>query len=184
MKDKIKDSIFIVSIVYSIIIISLMLFSYSTSVNTVEFNDDSENIKILNQYKENLKDIGESTCKSSLNNLINHYEKTSYNGKVNLKDKIMDEDFVLKYAAAIIKDCNLNDETRSSVALKMLTSSIQFDEVLQRLYFQYEIKIPDLNNRLIMEPSMDGIRYNINRKNQLEAIKMIIDVLEGESKYE
>ena len=182
MKENIKKTIFIISILYSFIIIALMLYSYSTSINTIEFNDDVKNIKTLNEYKEDLKNIEESTCKNTLNKLINHYEKTSYSGKVNLKD--MDEGRIIKYAKAIINDCNLNDEIKDSIAIKMITSSIQFDEVIQKLYFQYEIKIPDLNNRLAMEPNMNALRYNINRKNQLEVIKIIIDKLKEESKYE
>lgn len=184
MKEKIKRIIFTVAILYSIIVVILMFYSYSTSINTMPFTDESDNINTLNKYKEDLKNIKESSCKNALNNLINHYERTSYNGKVNLKDKYMDEDGVLKYAQAIFNDCNLKEDVRQKIAIKTITSSIQIDEVLKELYFQYEIRIPDLNNRSIMEMSFNTIRYKINRENQLEVIEMLVDMLKGEQGYE
>lgn len=182
MRDKIKSLIFIISMAYSIVIIVLMLYSYSTSINTIEFNDNEDNIKLLNNYKEKLANIEASTCKNSINELINHYEKTSFNGNVNLKEKYLGEVEIgiIKYAPSIIKECNLSDTDRSTMALKMLTSSIQFDEVIETLKFQYEIRIPDLNNRSMMETSLNPIRYNINRKNQLDIIEMLIDNLKEE----
>lgn len=184
MKEKIKGIIFTIAIVYSIVVVILMLYSYSTSIITISFTDKSDNINTLNKYKEDLKNIQESSCKIALNSLINHYERTSYNGIVNLKDKYIEEDGTLKYAEAIIKNCNLKDDVRQKIALKMITSSIQFDEVLKELYFQYEIRIPDLNNRSIMEISLYTIRYEINRVNQLDTIEMLVDMLKGEQVYE
>ena len=180
MKEKIKKMIFTIAIIYSIVVVVLMLYSYNTSTNMMEFNDDSENINLLNEYKKDLINIKDSICKNALNDLIEHYEKTSYNGIVNLKDKYLSEDVPLKYATAIIKDCNLNDNIRKNIAFKVLTASVQSDEILKELYFQYEIKMPDINNRSIMETNLYAIRYTINRQNQLEIIKMLIDVLKGE----
>ena len=180
MKDKIRKSLFITAVIYSITVIILMLYSYSTSINTIEFNDNSDNIKVLNEYKEDLKDLQDSSCKNNLNMLINYYERTSYNGMVNFKDKYIEEDGLLKYVSLIIDECNLSDDIKSSLAIKMITASIQFEEVIKDLVFQYEIRIPDFNNRSLMEVELNPLRYNINRKNQLETIKMLIDVLKGE----
>ncbi len=184
MKEKIKRVLFTIAILYSVIIVVLMLYSYSTSINTMNFYDDSENTNLLTAYKEDLKNIGDSSCKTALNNLINHYEKTSYNGIVNLKDKYIEEDGVLKYAQAIFNDCNLKGDFRRKIALKTIASSIQIDEVLKELYFQYEIRVPDLNNRSIMEMNFNTIRYKINRENQLEVIEILVDMLKGEQEYE
>jgi hypothetical protein len=184
LKEKIKEIIFTIAILYSIVIVILMIYSYNTSINTMPFTDESDNITTLNKYKEDLKNIEESSCKTALNNLINHYERTSYNGIVNLKDKYLDEDGVLKYAEAIFKDCSLKDDIRQKIAIKTISSSIQIDEVLKELYFQYEIRVPDLNNRSIMEMNFNTIRYKINRENQLEVIEILVDMLKGEQEYE
>ena len=184
MKDKIKNSLLIIAIVYSITILALMLYSYNTSINTIELNDGNENITVLNNYKEKIKNIEESTCKNALTNLIEHYDKTSYNGIVNLKDKYFSEDSVLNYATDIFNNCHLSDNDKNAIALKMLTASIQFDTVVERLLFQYEIRIPDYDNRLLMELSLNEISYNINRKNQLETMALLIDILDKEIKYE
>ena len=184
MKKKIMNSLLIISIAYSIIIIVLMLCSYSTSINIIEFNDSNDNIKMLNNYKEELKNIESSACKNALSELINHYEETSFNGDVDLKNMYLNDKGVLHYATAIFNDCNLTDENKTSIGIKIITASIQFDEVLETLKFQYEIRVPDLSNRSILEVGLNTIRYNINRKNQLEAIKELIDILSKERNYE
>ena len=184
MKEKIKGIIFTIAIIYSIVIVLLMLYSYSTSINTMPFTDESDNINTLNKYKQDLKNIKESTCKSALNSFINHYERTSYNGIVNLKDKYMDEEIVLKYAEAVLNDCNLKENVRKKISFNLLTSSIQLDEILKELYFQYEIRVPDLNNRSIAEIDLSTISYHINRWYQLETIDMIIDMLKEEHENE
>ena len=181
MKEKLKNTIFIISIIYSITIILLMLYTYTTSTNTIKLTDNKENITTLNNYKQRLNNIKPTPCTNSLNNLINHYENTSYNKKVNIKDKYNEKDWIVDYFQPINNNCNLDKETKESLSTKILTASIQFDEVLQKLYFQYELKIPDLNNRSLIEPNLDQIRYNINRKNQLDAIKTIIDLLEEDN---
>ena len=184
MKERVKELIFIISIVYSLFIIALMLYSFFTSHNIIELNDSSDNIELLNNYKESLKNIKESTCKSALNDLIAHYEKTSYNGEINFKNQVEASDGLLNHASSLLKSCNFDEETRKSVVHNMLIASIQFEEVLQKFYFQYEIRIPDLNNRELSEPSLNVIRYSINRNSQLETIKLIIDYLKGEFEYE
>lgn len=184
MKEKIKNSFFIISIAYSILVIVLMLYSYHTSINVIPFRDDEENLQALNDYKERLQNVNESSCKKALDNLINHYEKTSYDGDVNLQELYFSEDYYLEYAADIFNNCNLNKEERESIAIKMITASIQLDEIFQRLSFQYELRIPDLTNRDIMAIDTNTIEYNINRKNQLEIIKIVTDILEGENTHE
>ena len=181
MKDKIRNSLLIISIVYSVIIIILMICSYVTSSNTIEFNDDSKNIAVLDGYKEELNNIKESACKDSINNLINHYEKSSYKGQVNLKDKYLLEEGLIAYASETFENCKLDEKTKKEISTKILAASIQFDEVLQKLYFQYEIRISDLYNRSIIEPDLNSVRYKINRNLQLEIIEELIDNLKEES---
>ena len=184
MKDEIKKLLLIFSIIYSIIIIVLISYSYNTSINTMEFNDDEENIETLNYYKNELNNIEESACKNEINKLINYYEKTSYNGNVNLKDKYMNEIGIIDYGASIIDSCHLSNSDRNKLGLKLISAAIQFDEVLELLRFQYEIRIPDLNNRSTLEIDLNTIRYNINRKNQLEIIEILIDNLKEGKEYE
>ena len=176
----IKDILFIISIVYSIIIIILSICSYFTSTNIVDLEDQDKNIKLVNEYRNSLNNINEGECKNTVKDLIDYYENTSYNGQVNLQENVLNNQGLLNYAKEIFDNCNLNDEIKEKVGLKILTASIQFDEVILPLYFQYEIRIPDLQNRLLLEPNLLNIKYKINRKTQLEIIKILIDIMEGE----
>lgn len=187
MKEKISNVLFIISITYSIVIILLMFISYSTSINNVMLNDNSNNKKLLSEYKESLREIDESACKDTLVDLINYYEKTSYDGIVNLTDiynRYMNGDSVISYSSKIINNCNLDDKEKSFLANRMVDALLQFDDIIQQLYFQYEIRIPDINARVTQSLNMNETKYNLNRKNELEIIKMLIDVLEGETEYE
>ena len=181
MKDKIRKLIFITAIIYSIVIVCLMVYSYGNSINAFEFNDSEENKELLNKYKGRMLNIEDNSCKNAISDLIGYYEDTSYNGLVNLKDKYLSEKGLLSYIPPIIDNCNLKDDVRSSLALKTITASIQFDEIASPLFFQYELRIPDLTNRSIQEVYLNSINYNINRKNILETIELLLNFLEGDN---
>ena len=180
MIEKVRKSVFVVMIIYSITIVLLMLYSYNTSYNKISFKDSNENIKTLEKYKEELKQLEDSTCKNAINELIKHYEDTSYNEEINLNEKYFKGKSLLSYTLDTFKKCNIPDEETRRLGLKFLEATIEFDEVVNELYFQYEIKIPDISNRKIIKPEMNQIRYQINRSIHLEIIKELIDKLKEE----
>lgn len=180
MKENIKNILLGVSIFYSIIIIILTVVTASNLVTTVELKDMEENKVKIKQYKQQLLTLPQNSCTEIIDEIINHYNKTSYNGKVNLKE-MYEYDFdnsLLSYYIKTRDNCKLSkeDEEKYNLPIKFITASIQRDEMYQRYYFQYELKINDSLTRLIVEPILSGLEYEINRKNILQIISDLIEI--------
>ena len=88
---------------------------------------------------------------------------------------------LLSYFLKIRENCNLdsNQEKKYNLPIKFITSSIQRDELYQRYYFQYELNINDIT-RLIIEPQLSGVEYQINRAMELEIISDLIKIAKEE----
>lgn len=183
MKEKFKYSLIVISICYSTVILFLMFISFNNSTNVLKLSDSKENLAQLEVLKNDLSTIKSKSCATSINSLIEYYEKTSYTGEVNLKDRFNNYDSSLNYIEPIKKNCNINNEQikNNNINIELLASSTQLDEELIKYYFQYEMKLPDEFNRTIIEPEMTNMHYRINRKLLLESISKFIDLSkEGE----
>ena len=177
MKEKIKKIIFITSILYAITIFSLMLYSYNTSNVVFEFTDSKENKELITKYKEELNTVKDSSCKETISDIIKHYENTSYNGNVNVKDYYFSSEGILTYALPLFEACELTEEERQDLSVDYLTAMLQFEEVINDIRWQYEIRIPDSNNRLVVQPLLNSLRYKINREAILDIIDKSINIL-------
>ena len=180
MKNNIKNTVFTVSIFYSIIIIILMIITLCNLVTKVELHDSKENKSKLVEYKEKLNTLDENKCTLVIKDIINHYEQTSYDGFVNIKDMYVydNENSILSYYIKAKEACNITKEieTEYNLPSKFITSSIQRDETYQRYLFQYELKFTDFYTRLIAEAYIIPIEYEINRTNELEIIENLIEI--------
>lgn len=180
MKENIKNILFTISIFYSLVIIILMCVTTSNLVINVELHDSEENRIKLTEYKVELRSLPKNSCTDVIEEIIRHYEDTLYDGKVNLR-KMYEYDTtnsILSYYNKAKDKCNISeeDEKKYNLSTKFITSSIQKDEMYQRYYFQYELRIIDYFNRLIIEPATTGIEYHINRTEELEIIKALIEI--------
>ncbi|MBQ9072740.1 MAG: hypothetical protein IJY25_06245 [Bacilli bacterium] len=180
MKENIKKILFIISIFYSFIIVVLMLITSSNLVATIELHDSEENRTKLKGYKEQLSALEQNSCTETIAEIINHYEETSYDGEVSIR-KMYEYDFdnsLLSYYTQVKQNCKLSEveENKYNIATNFITSSIQRDELYQRYYFQYELGINDYMTRLIVEPSITSIEYQINRNIELEIISNLIEI--------
>lgn len=183
MKEKLKYSLVAISICYSTVILLLIFISFNNSTNELKLSDNKENLAQLEVLKNDLSTIKNKSCATSINGLIEYYEKTSYTDVVNLKDYFNSYDSSLGYVEPIKKNCNINNEQikNNNIDIELLTSSTQLDEELIKYYFQYEMKLPDEFNRTIIEPEMTNMHYRINRRLLLEIISKFIDLSkEGE----
>lgn len=185
MKENIKKVLFGTSIFYSLIIIVLMIIKTNTLVDTVELIDSEENKTKLNEYKEKLTTLNQNSCTKVINEIIKHYEETSYSGKVSLRE-IYEYDFdnsLLSYYIKVKDNCKISeaDEKKYNLPFKFITSSIQRDELYIPYYFQYELGINDHITRLIIEPQIHGIEYQINRVAELEIISDLIEISSKEA---
>ena len=72
MKEKIKEHLVVISILYGIIIILLMGITYFKMDTYVEFQEDEDFVEILNNYKKEIMLLEDTNCKSTLNKLVNY----------------------------------------------------------------------------------------------------------------
>ncbi len=180
MKEKIKSILFIISIFYSVTIIVLMIFVTNNMVTTVELSDSKENINKLKEYKLQVNSLEDDKCTKIINKIIKHYEETSYDGKVSIKE-MYEYDFdnnLLNYYVDVKKDCNISEveEKKYNLPSKFVAASIQRDEIYQRYYFQYELNFVDFYMRNIGQAFLSGVEYSINRSNILEIISNLIEI--------
>ncbi len=183
MRNKIKNALFVVSIIFVTTFLFLEIVNLVTFNDKVELEDREENIEKLNVYKERFNNLEDSSCKTSLEKFIKRYEKTSYKGKVSLKDiynSLDDDDSYASIHIDIKKDCNISNEEANDYELTfyMLDCMITYEEYYNNLRFPYEIRIPDKLMREIAEPSLDATRYYKIKRSELLFIKNVLDLLE------
>lgn len=180
MKEKIKNILFSISIFYSITLIILLIFNTLNLVTEVELNDSEENKIKLNEYKEEVKSLEKNKCTDIINQIIKYYEDTSYNGKISLKEMYNygTENNLLSYYINLKENCNLSEENikKYDLPLKVLSASIQQDELYHRYYFQYEINIKDIFTRHVIEANLTNIEYKIRKNLELEIISNLIEI--------
>ena len=184
MKEKLKNILFIVSSFYSMVVVIFMLIVSSNLSDTIELQDLEENKSKLNEYKQQLANLEQNSCTEVINKIIEQYEKTSYDGEVSLRE-MFEYDFdnsLLSYYIGVKDNCNLdsNQQEKYNLPIKFITASIQRDELYEKYYFQYELKLSDYSNRLIIEPLISNVEYQINRGMQLEIISNLIEISSGE----
>lgn len=180
MKEKIKNTLFSVSIFYSVLIIGLMIFTVSTMNDSVEMHDSDDNKVKLKEYKEIISNLEDNECKDVINDIVKYYEDTSYNGSVNLK-KMYDYDGksgLLSYSVKAKDACNVSsdDEEKYSFSTKFLSSIMYRERLYQKYYFQYELKFTDMYMRDISEAQIHVTMYNASRKTILEIISGLIEI--------
>lgn len=185
MKDQIKKILFTISIFYSLVILVLMIVKMNSFITTVELTDSEENKNKLNEYKEKLNLLDKNDCTNLIEKVIDHYEETSYEGKIKIKD-MYDYDgknSLLSYYIKIKDICKFKDERLEEYELptKFIISSIQRDELYQRYMFQYELGFIDFYMRDIGQAALTSVEYNISKKIELEIIDSLINIYNKES---
>lgn len=180
MKEKIKSVLFGASIFYSVLIVGLMVFTFSTMTYRVELYDNNENKGRLNNYKEIVSNMEENKCTLVIKDIIKYYEDTSYNGKVNLKEMYDydGENGLLSYSIKAKDACNVSyaDEKEYDLSTKFLSSIMYREGIYQRYGFQYELKFTDMYLRGIAEASIYSTEYHISRKTILDIISSLIEI--------
>lgn len=183
MKEKIKNIVFVISTFYSLVIVIFMVIVSGNLTNTIELHDSEENKEKINLYKQQLATLEQNSCTDVINKIITHYEETSFDGEVSLRE-MFEYDFdnsLLSFYSKAKENCKLdnNEVEKHNLPIKFITSSIQRDELYQRYYFQYELYLNDIT-RLIIEPQLSGVEYQINRAMELEIISDLIEISKGE----
>ena len=180
MKEKVKSLLFSASIFYSVLIVGLMIFTFSIMTDSVELHYSDDNKSRLSEYKEIVSKLEDSECKNVINDIIKYYEDTSYNGKVNLKEMYDydGENGLLFYSIKSKEGCNISetDEKEYDLSTKFLSSIMYREGIYQRYGFQYELKFTDMYLRRIAEASIYSTEYHISRKTILDIISSLIEI--------
>lgn len=180
MKENIKKILIGSFIFYSIVIVILMIFNYNNATLEIELSDSNENIQELNNYKKKVNLLENNECTSIIRELITYYEKTSYNGIVNLKEMydLAGKNSFLNFFTKIKEKCILSDEDidKYNLPTKFISYQMPQEHLYQQNRFKFEISIKDIWARNIAETSLIGTEYNISKKIQLEIIDNLIEI--------
>ena len=169
MKEKIKKIIFNISIFYVVIVLVLMLISYFNATSSIELVNSEENIKELNKLKKELTSLENNSCTKEISKMIEYSENTSYNGKVNLKEKWNDFNSYIDYSK-LLKSCDVSEE-ENNIRNLIVTNMVLEEEIYYEKYkFQYELGIKDFYSRMINESDIKSTEYNIVKKNEINII--------------
>lgn len=188
MKEKIKSGLFFIFCFYSVIILILLFFTYSNSLNVIDIYDNKDNRIKYSELKKEVKSLDDNMCTDTLNKLLDYYSKTSFNGNVSAKNLynditkgVMDGTYFLNYFSDIKKDCNLSDDFLSEnfIREKFIIASIQYDEMINKYYYLYELNLKDIYMHMIVDPDFDKYNYLNNRINILEIIDKITSYVKG-----
>lgn len=184
MKDKIKSLIQYMLISYMIIIMILTIVNMITIKKTLELTDSSENMVKINEFKKEINDLQDSSCKTLLNEMIKAYEKTSFDGIVKYKD-IYDIYWngtsFLSFYEDIIQDCNISKEKMQSMNMPyyVLNSTSFVDNLISKKMFDYEIGIKDKFFRESAETNRIGLDYKLSKQSEIIMIENILKTIGG-----
>lgn len=178
MKEKLKISIFAVTVVYIVVISVMMITAISNQTKTVKYEPILDYEKRLNIIKEEVNKLEENSCIKSIKSLIEFTEQTYYKEEVKIKDlynNIDSDNWWFSRNIEALSSCELSDEIKKDITPLILASGIQFDELFQKHAYDYELKIFD-SVRKSLEPNMQNIENNIRKNLEMEVIKKFIEV--------
>ena len=189
MKEKIKNALIPIGIIYMVVIIILSLISYHNAKGKISLSLGNNYKESMNTYKEEANKINNKECKNYVNNLINYVDKTNYEGEVLVKDLFnrvfISNDFLLSYYLKGIESCSLLTKEKAeeyNLPNLFMTASLMDDAILSKYTTQYEILIKDNLIREIVLPDLTSSENSIKQKTELMIIKNIIQIIkEGET---
>lgn len=184
MKEKIKIFLLNGLICYSIIILFLMIMNIFNFKYEIELYDNEANNHEIISLKKRVNKLDDSSCKNVLNDMINVYEQTSYDGKVELTElykQYWDGPSFLAFYNEIKEQCNITDDEMKGLNFPHYTinSILYMEEIVPKYMMQYEINIKDLNIREISEPNTINLSYGNSKESQLIMIETLLDYIGG-----
>ena len=183
MKEKIKEYLLVVSIVYGFVIVLFMTVTYFNMETYIEFEKNNDFYTKVDSYKKEVNLISNQVCKTELNNYLGFIEKHNLEGKVVLKDyfntAIIGEEGILDYYGKIKKACSLSDESvkENGLPSMFLAATLENDEILQKYMYQSELHLKDYNLRLIAMPSLLRHENDIKTGNELNIIRTVLEMI-------
>jgi hypothetical protein len=186
MKEKIKTFIYNTLIFYSLFIVVLILINMFSIKTKVELNDNETNIERLSSLKEKVSKLEENSCTTLINDMIKSYEKTSFNGEIELTriyEIYWNGPSFINYYPMIKEKCNMSDEFMENLGIQndVMNSITYIDNILNNSMFSYEIKLPDKTMRDIAEANITQIEYKTCKSSELDVIEKTLNNIGGVS---
>lgn len=180
-----KKYIFIIACVYMIIVTLSALINLNNSVSYVYLKDSKENKASLEKLKNQTKKVNNEKCRNAINQLINKYEDTSYNDKVNLKELYNENPTYLLLYMTIKKDCKITKKEEKDYNLPSLLLNAQIDDekLFQNYMFQYELNFKDTYSREMLEIDLIQIQYKLQRETLLHSISHLLEIEKNRGEY-
>lgn len=182
LKEKIKEHLLVISIIYGIIIILLMLFTYLKMDTNISLNN-TDISKEINKYKKQINLIENNKCKTELLNYTNYINENNFKNKTNIRSyyrkTFLSGESILTYYSKIKNSCKITNEKAKEYNLStmFITATIQTDEIIQTYMYQHEIRLDDFYFRDIAEPSIIQVENQIKKENELNIIKNILKII-------
>ena len=178
-KEKFKSIILNLSIFYMLVVSALVLFNIATAVSEIELNDSEVNKAKIEELRLLNNSLKQDKCTEIINDMIDYYNDTSYNGIVKLNQLYRENKNVgfLSFYIDVKDACNITDEKAKELELPttFVTAAVQHDELFQAYMYQYELKISDTITRMVIEPELNNINYSIRKNHELKAIDNLVN---------
>ena len=185
MKEKIKTFLFNGLIFYSLIISILIVVNMFNIRTEIELNDNDSNLRRFNTLKERVSKLEENSCSILLNEMVDAYETTSFNGDVKLArlyEMYWEGPSFLQFYMQIKEKCNMTDEVMKELGIDndSINSITYVDNTIMNNMFNYELKIRDYAVRGIAEASISQLEYQTCKSSELDMIEKVLDYIGGE----
>ena len=184
MKEKIKQIILYLLVTYTITITIMIIINISTSTKYIHLSDSEDNLTKRSELKQELTKLDQNDCTSSIIDLIDLYNNTSYNGYISLREYYNQESF-LSYYEETKKICQItNSEYQNyNFAHTILIQMIAKENLFQNYMYQYELNLKDI---LMHENNKDIIHYYeykfIIKQSELSIITNLIELIKERNK--
>ena len=184
MKEKIKNFMFWLLISYSVLFVIFFIFNMFSIRTKIELKDNDTNLKRYASLSERVSKLEESSCSVLLNEMIDAYGKTSFDGEIDLNvfyDLYWNGPSFLSFYMPIQEKCNMSSEVMSELGMPMdsINSITYVDNTIMNNMFNYELKIRDYAVRGIAEASISQLEYQTCKSSELDMIEKVLDYIGG-----
>ena len=185
MKEKIKNFMFWLLISYSVLFVVFFVFNMFSINTKIELSDNATNLERYNELIERVSNLEESSCSLLLNEMLDAYGKTSFDGEIDLRDfyeMYWKGTSFLSFYMPIKEKCGISNEVMIELGMPMdsINSISYFDNIYMDNMFDYELKITDYTIRTIAEPSIRQLEYQTCKSSELDMIEKVLDYIGGE----
>ena len=169
----IKDYILIISFSFIAIIVFLIFSLFINKKTYVELSTPEDVVSDFNMLKDNIKEVKNEKCRNSLNELLNNYIDTSFEGKVKMIDfyNYISTYDIIKYYKVIKEDCNISDELikKYNIDNRYLVEMSLSDEMLLPYFYQFELSFHDRAS-VYYYPDIVQMTYTTLKNNEVQLI--------------